>query len=57
MQPLLPWESNTYGIYSVCVYSLRYPACNVLQYFYTGHDFGKIIEYKICVLIFSAKFV
>jgi len=55
MQPLLPWKSNTYGIYSL--YSLRYPACNVLQYFYTGHDFGKMIEYKICVLIFSAKFV
>ena len=29
-QPLLQWESNEYYISSVCVCSLRCPACNAL---------------------------
>jgi hypothetical protein len=28
MQPLLQWKSNYCYILRVCVYSLRYPACN-----------------------------
>jgi len=28
MQTLFPWKSNKYYIFSVCVYSPRYPVCN-----------------------------
>jgi len=29
MQKLFLWKSNKYCIFRVCVYSLRYPVCNV----------------------------
>jgi len=29
MQPLFQWKSNKCYIYWACIFSLRYPACNV----------------------------
>ena len=73
VQPLLHWKSNNYYIFWVCVYSLRYPACNAhapychvacpaLRYFSTlSHkQHGcqkKVIEHKMCVLIFCTTSV
>jgi len=71
-QLLLQWKSSKCCILCVCVCSLRYPACDayvsyshmwsVRLYFIFPHSITalfkkKIIEYKMCVLIFSTIFV
>jgi hypothetical protein len=72
VQPLLQWKSKKYYILRVCVFSLRYPACNanaphcnllpariyiIFQHYLTnGTIFEKSLNMK-CVLIFSTTFV
>jgi len=71
--PLLQWKSNEYYTTRVCICSLTYPACNVhepychlspvLQHFSTlshkrrGFRKRKVTEHKMCVSIFSTRFV
>ena len=69
MQPLLHWKSNKYYIFWVCVCSLRTlvrndhaPYCYMvpvrLHYIFPNYLInGKVIEHKMCVLIFSKTFV
>ena len=70
VQPLLQWESNTHYIFWLCVFNLRYPACNahvpychlwpVRLYIFPHYLInGTIFEKKNtkCVLIFSATVV
>ena len=72
-QPMLPWKRNKHYILWVGVYSLRYPVRNahapychlrsVMLYYIFPHYriqgtiFVKKIENKLCVLIFTTKFV
>ena len=37
VQPLLQWKIIKYFIFSLCIYSLRYPACNVHAPYYTAN--------------------
>jgi len=66
----LQWKSSKYYIFWMCVCSLSYPACNAhepychqwparLYNIFFPHYLinGTIIEYKVCVLIFSTPFV
>ena len=73
VEPFLLWKSNKYQIFWVCVCSLRYLACNVHvpychlcpvwvchifpHYLIKGVIKKKVIDYKMCVLIFSTTFV
>jgi hypothetical protein len=73
MKPLLQWKSNKGYILQVCVRILRYPACNVHEphhhlwpvrlyyifphYHINGMIFEKVIDHKMCVLIFSTAFI
>jgi len=56
---MLPWKSNTFYIFWVCVCRLSYPACNIIglssctilfpQFLINGKIFGKkLIQHKIC---------
>jgi len=67
VQPLLPWKSNKYYIFSVSTCSLRHPACNVQalhchplparlhgifpHYLINGTIFGKRLMNIKCVLV------
>jgi hypothetical protein len=69
MQTLLQWNSNKYYIFWKCLCSLKYPACNAPapyiflwpawlydifpHYLINCTTFEKVIERKMCVLIFS----
>jgi hypothetical protein len=68
---MLPWKSNMYYMFWVCVCSLSYPACKAQSPYchpcpfwlyhifpHKRHDFRKkVIGHDICVLIFSTTFV
>jgi hypothetical protein len=73
VQPLLQWKSNNYYIFWVCICSVRYPACNAHaplchlwsawlynifpHYLINSTIKKKVIEHKMCVLIFSTTSV
>jgi hypothetical protein len=71
VQPLFLLESNEYYVLWVCVCSLRYtecdaPYCNLWpapfykvfpNYLINGAIKKKVVEHKMCVLIFSTTFV
>jgi hypothetical protein len=73
VQPLLQWKSNMYYIFRVCIWSLRYPACNAhapychlwsvrlynifLHYLKNDTIFGRKLLNTKCVFLFSLQFL